>query len=119
MERTGVGLFNWLFGKRVSPSAQRQVHCGQHGSTTPAFVCRHARQGSDLGFYVAECPHPDDLIEGDFAGCPQGWCGECEKRRLECGGWNDESEAFSGIVLVCLHCFEEIRRRNTTGKEAG
>ena len=74
--------------------------------------------GLGLGFYVANGPHPGDEGESPFEGCPNGWCGECEKKRLECGGWNDESEAFSGVTLVCVYCFEEIRRRNTTGNEA-
>jgi hypothetical protein len=46
-----------------------------------------------------------------------GGASKCEKKRLECGGWNDESEAFCGGTLVCIHCFGEIRRRNTTGSE--
>ena len=113
-----VRLFDWLFGKGAGPAAERRVHCAQHGATGPAFVCRHARQGSGLGFYVANGPHPGDEGESPFKGCPNGWCGECEQKRRECGGWNDESEAFSGVTLVCVYCFEEIRRRNTTGNEA-
>jgi hypothetical protein len=118
LRRAAVSFFNWLFGKGARPAAERRVHCGQHGATGPAFVCRHARHGSGLGFYVATSPHPGDEGVSDFEGCPNGWCGECEKKRVECGGWNDESEAFSGVTLVCVYCFEEIRRRNTTGNEA-
>ena len=112
-----MGSFDWLFGRRRKPPANRHVDCGEHGTCGPAFVCRHARQGTSLGFYVANSPNLEDSDAGDFEGSPNGWCEECEKKRIQCGGWNDESEAFSGITLVCTRCFEEIRRRNTTGNE--
>ncbi len=69
--------------------------------------------------WILRCQSPEsrERASWGFDGCPQGWCGECEKRRLECGGWNDESEAFCNAVLVCVHCFEEVRRRNTRGDE--
>jgi hypothetical protein len=118
LQRKLVSVFDWLLGRRTKPSAKRQVHCEQHGASGPAFVCRHARHGSGLGFFVANFPNPDDPVVGDFEGCPMGWCEQCEQKRLECGGWNDESEAFSGVTLVCVRCFEKICQRNTTGKEA-
>src|SRR5262245_39022157 len=112
-----MGFLDWFSSRRRNSSPKRQVHCDQHGSTDPAFVCRHAKDGSGLGFYIAISPYPDYPAVGDFEGCPNGWCGECEAKRLECGGWNDESESFSGVTLVCRHCFEAIRSRNTTGQE--
>jgi hypothetical protein len=112
-----MGFFDWLLGNRRKAPVERRVHCAQHGTFGPAFVCRHVRHGSGLGFYVANCPNADDPVGSDFDGCPNGWCEECEQKRLQCGGWNEESEAFSGVTLVCARCFEEIRCRNTTGKE--
>jgi hypothetical protein len=112
-----MGFIGWLLGKRRKSPANRQVHCGEHGTYGPAFVCRHAKQGAGLGFYVASSPNPDKLVDGNFDDCPNGWCAACEKKRILCGGWNDESEAFAGVTLVCTRCFEEIRRRNTIGNE--
>lgn len=117
VRETPVSFLAWLMGRRSRQPEIRQVHCGQHGTSTPAFVCRHAAAGTDLGFYVANSPHPDNSPGSDFDGCPNGWCEECEKVRLKCGGWNDESEAFCAGRMVCIGCFEEIRRRNTTGRE--
>jgi hypothetical protein len=96
---------------------EQQVDCGQHGTCGPAFVCRHLVHGVERGFYAANCPNPDDPPDGDSEDCYNGWCEECEQERLRCGGWTDESEAFAGITLVCVRCFDGIRRRNTTGDE--
>ena len=112
-----MGLLNWFCGKRGKSSAEPQVHCQRHGTTRPAFVCSHARDGSALGFYVASTPSPEDHADDPFDDCLNGGCEECESKRLECGGWNDESERFCGVTLVCTVCFEEIRHRNTTGNE--
>ena len=43
----------------------------------------------------------------------QGWCDECEKVRFQEGEWNDVSEGFAKIRLVCEHCFFEMKQRNT------
>jgi hypothetical protein len=32
--------------------------------------------------------------------------------RVRCGGWDDESEAFAGITLICDLCYEAARVRN-------
>lgn len=112
-----MGIIDRLFGKHRKPSVNREVHCGVHGVSGPAFICRHAKQGTGLGFYVATGLNPNDPPGGPFDDSPNGWCEECEKKRVQCGGWNDDSEAFAGVTLVCIHCFEECRRRNTTGNE--
>jgi hypothetical protein len=73
--------------------------------------------GTALGFYQSNSPNPDDTGAHDLSGCRNGWCAECERVRVKCGGWTDESETFAGITLACEHCFEEFRSRNTTGDE--
>jgi MinD superfamily P-loop ATPase len=40
------------------------------------------------------------------------WCNECEAVRQKNGGWNDESEAFAQITMICDACFEAARLRN-------
>src|SRR6187549_1600032 len=107
--------FKQLFG--MANSRVPRIACAHHGQALPAFVCRHALEGSGLGFYAANSPNPDNPIGYEFESSPNGWCGECEKKRIECGGWNDESEAFCKCAVVCIHCFETIRLRNTTGNE--
>jgi hypothetical protein len=99
-------------------AADERVHCGRHGPSGCAYVCQHVVRGAGLGFYAANCPNPDDPVADDGDDCPNGWCEECERKQRQCGGWTDESEAFAGVTLVCIHCFDEIRRRNTTGKES-
>jgi hypothetical protein len=83
---------------------ERVVHCGSHGPRRPAFVCRHLAQGTGLGFFVP------DGAGGDL----QAWCGECERVRARCGGWDDESEGFAQIMLICDLCFEAARERNAS-----
>ena len=41
------------------------------------------------------------------------WCAACETH-LEHHGleWNDETEAFADIKLVCRNCFEELKTFN-------
>ena len=85
--------------------AEHTIHCGKHGPARATFVCRHLVRGSGLGFYWAD--NPDDPY-------PDAWCGKCEEVRLREGGdWNDVSEAFARITLLCHHCYEAARARNT------
>jgi hypothetical protein len=82
---------------------RRSVTCETHGPRRPAFVCRHLVQGSGLGFFTPDDPG-DDL---------EAWCGECDQVLERCGGWDDESEKFTGVTLVCDLCFAAARRRNS------
>ena len=87
----------------------RQVQCGDHGPAIATFVCRHLVLGSGLGFYWAE--DPDDPY-------PDAWCGRCEEVRVREGGeWNDVSEAFTKVTLICHHCYEGARARNAKSQK--
>jgi len=47
---------------------------------------------------------PEEYIfdeEDEFWDCINAWCDECKKVVNEGGGWNDETEAFADIKLVC------------------
>jgi hypothetical protein len=87
-------------------SDRRTVDCEEHGQVAPAFVCHHlvsrlrSGKGPPIGFFEPSEPS-DDL---------QAWCGECERVATEAGGWNDESERFARVTLVCAGCFETLRR---------
>lgn len=83
-----------------------KVECGKHGATTATYVCQHLVKGEKLGFNQGYDPdNPDDLY-------PDAWCDECNKVLEDEGEWNDKSEGFAGIKLLCSHCYEETRERN-------
>lgn len=85
------------------------VTCESHGTSRAAFVCQHLNKDSYTGFHEAFESNP--LIEPDDD--YQAWCDECEKMREQEGEWNDVSEGFAKIRLICDQCFFEIKRRNT------
>jgi hypothetical protein len=84
----------------------RIVHCGEHGERRPTFVCRHLLGGSARGFFEGQ---PNSVEDSDER-CA--WCEECERIRQKHGGWNDESEAFAGVTMICDLCFDATRLRN-------
>lgn len=86
--------------------SDNKVECNTHGTTNATFLCQHLIVGEKLGFnlgYDQENPH--DL-------CPDAWCDECEKVLNSEGEWNETSEEFAGIKLLCSHCYEGVRERN-------
>jgi hypothetical protein len=88
----------------------RAVECDAHGRSDAAFVCKHlacARPNAVLGFHQAQID-PQNREWGDL----QGWCDRCDEVFLAEGEWNDASEAFAGITLVCSGCFFEIKARH-------
>jgi hypothetical protein len=66
-------------------------------------------RGSGLGFLT-----PNRQPIGDESDEQAAWCNECEKVRQIQGGWDDVSEAFAGVTMICDACFEDARRRNET-----
>ncbi len=82
------------------------VECSEHGPQEQTFVCRHLVRSlttrEAIGFF--------------FAGEPRGdaWCSACEEVRIreggEAGDWNERSEAFAEIQLLCGACYDQIRR---------
>lgn len=82
------------------------VHCDTHGETQQTFVCDHlAGHSTGLGF------NTDALTEENPF--PDAWCDDCEIIREAHGGWNDESEKLTEIVLLCSGCYQRSRIRNT------
>ena len=83
-----------------------KVECSIHGTTDVTFLCGHLVEGEKLGFNIGYDPeNPDEL-------CPNAWCDECEKVLDAEGEWNDTSEKFADIKLLCSSCYEGIRERN-------
>lgn len=97
-----------LTKERYDSLKERAVTCESHGTSRAAFVCQHLNKNTYTGFHEAFGSNP--LIEPDDD--YQAWCDECEKIRLQEGEWNDVSESFAKIRLICDQCFFEIKRRN-------
>lgn len=83
-----------------------KIACDTHGNSNATFICQHLARGDGLGFNLGYDPdNPDEL-------CPDAWCDKCEEVLDAEGEWNDKSEAFADIKVMCEHCYEEIRDRN-------
>ena len=90
-------------------AGERIVHCRVHGPVQAAFVCRHLveqlrnpRPGR-IGFFkpAANDGEPEEL---------QAWCADCDVVLRRVGEWNDESEAFAGVTLICSGCYGNLQR---------
>ena len=85
-----------------------KVECPAHGSQEATYVCHHLaeslRTGKKVGFYCAPEPRGD------------AWCAACEEVRVreggESGDWNDKSESFAKIKLLCGACYDNVRKLN-------
>lgn len=86
------------------------MECRRHGIRRPTFICRHLKDGNNIGFFeVAEEDLDPDLP------FKNAWCGQCERVRLEQDGeWNDTSEEFAKPMAICEGCYEEIKVRNAS-----
>jgi hypothetical protein len=82
------------------------MECARHGTHRPAFICQHLQFGEGVGFNPSDEPFD---AEWPFQSA---WCDECDKVLLREGEWNDVSEGFAKIMLICEGCLEEIRNRN-------
>jgi hypothetical protein len=89
-----------------TPQSVRITHCERHGDMQETFVCEHLLYGSELGFCTDS--------ESESNPRPDAWCSNCERLRIEHGGWNDQSEALIAVKLVCGGCYDEIKKRNAT-----
>ncbi len=98
----------WADLERASADAKRAIHCATHGASMPAYLCRHLVSGRNLGFITAEAPGEE---------FPDAWCGDCDRVRLAEGGeWNEHSEAFAGVTMICSRCYVAARDRNRERK---
>src|SRR5688500_10839377 len=80
-----------------------EIICDQHGPSYATFVCNHLATGSKLGFH---CSFQDDDSR------PDAWCSKCNEVMLAEGGWNEASESFANITLLCEKCYDKAKERN-------
>ncbi|NRP13481.1 hypothetical protein XMD517_002266 [Aliiroseovarius sp. xm-d-517] len=88
---------------------EKTVHCNLHGPSNPAYACSHSltslHDGRKRGLVFVR----------DEDGQYNGWCEECDKFLMNHGEeWNDETEAFAKIGLLCEFCFERLIEMNKT-----
>lgn len=83
---------------------QTLIDCDEHGRSTGAVVCRHHLDSAVPVGFIENSSEPDDL---------QGWCFACEQRFLEEGELNEAFRAFNDFGVVCLQCYEKLKRRHT------
>lgn len=93
----------------------KKVNCACHGESNYALTCIHlATQNEDANpvkYYWGECEPNDEL-------CSQVenvWCEACDQVLLREKEWNDVSEGFANIQVVCASCLETIKSRNFPG----
>jgi hypothetical protein len=91
--------------------SEKKVECEDHGLRIAAFVCQHLNAINKVGFHEPFDSDPNNIDpEEDL----QAWCDECEKIREAEGEWNEKSEAFAKIKLICDKCFFEMKELNIT-----
>lgn len=88
---------------------QHYVECSEHGQQQATYVCQHIvqslRDGKPRGFWSSE-ESPDNPR-------PDSWCSTCEDVVNRIGEWNEESESFAGISLLCGACYDRAKDMNT------
>jgi hypothetical protein len=89
---------------------EKNVECSKHEYGRRAFVCQHLNTETIVGFEEAFDTHKDMQLddEDDF----QAWCSRCEIERQKEDGWNETSEAFANIKIVCEACYFEMKELN-------
>lgn len=89
---------------------QKDIECVTHGLSRHAFICQHLDLEIQKGFW-----EPFETYEGmelDDEDDLQAWCDACEEIRLKCNGWDEDSEKFANIKLVCENCYFELKEFN-------
>jgi ferredoxin len=82
------------------------VECKAHGEQQETFVCHHLFKALDSG----------EKVGFFWSGEPRGdaWCSACEAVRIREGGitgdWNERSEKFADIKLLCGACYDQLRK---------
>ncbi len=85
----------------------KKVICATHGECEEAYVCQHLNLTDPIGFIQAYDPDNPEIE------ILNAWCNECDKILLEEGEWNDKSENFAKIKLVCSECFIIMKNLNS------
>jgi len=88
---------------------KKVVECCTHGNRYPAYVCQHLNLYAPVGFNEPFNSDPDLAYANEELNA---WCDACDTVLTEAGEWNDESEAFAKINLICDACFFEMKKLN-------
>ena len=88
---------------------EKKIQCKKHGERYPAFVCQHLVDGTGLGFWE---PFDSDPTKTYTEEELNAWCNKCDEILIKEGEWNDKSEAFAQIKLVCDKCFFRMKLAN-------
>jgi hypothetical protein len=84
-----------------------KVICDTHGESEKTYVCKHLADGSLAGLgFNRRNPTKKNLF-------PDAWCDDCEIIHAAHGGWTEEAEKLTEIVLLCSGCYERSLIRNT------
>jgi len=86
------------------------VECGCHGQAKPAFLCYHLINEENVAGMSPRST--TNRMMTIFFGCINAWCNKCEAKAISTRGWNDESEAFANIQLVCENCALKFKGAN-------
>lgn len=90
----------------IMSDSELKVECGTHGERVATFLCKHLVESDGRGFNVGYDPeNPNDVF-------PDAWCNECEAVLEREGEWNDTSEKFADIKMLCSSCYQDIRKKN-------
>ncbi len=86
-----------------------EVQCPEHGVREATFVCQHLaaclKTGKVVGLFTAEDPTNPR---------PDAWCKVCDEFCYHHGGdWNDETEVFAGITMICSECYDQAKQINS------
>jgi hypothetical protein len=103
-------ITEFVDNKTAQSIKDRYVECDSHEYRRRAFVCKHLNHLTKVGFEEAFVTYEDMELseEDDF----QAWCSECELVRQKEGEWNENSEAFASIKVVCEKCYFEMKELN-------
>ncbi len=86
----------------------KYVMCDEHGEQQATYVCQHLADSIETGNvvgYFCSTESPDNPR-------PDAWCIECEEYYQEIGCWNDQTEKFAGITLLCGRCYDKAKKMN-------
>ena len=86
------------------------IECEEHGENKMAFVCHHFLEKQNIGWNEKEEYIFDE--DDEFWDCISAWCDECENYRIENDGWDEDSEKFADITLVCESCALKFKEEN-------
>ena len=84
------------------------LKCEAHGEQQTTFVCQHLARSlktrDKVGFFYS----------GSLEDRSDAWCARCEEVPIreggESGDWNERSEPFAKITILCGECYDEVRR---------